>query len=146
MIITGNIGRAAEKKMTKSNREYLAFSVAESYGKEDNRTTNWFSIAFYCKPEEMDHFHGILTQGVRVEVQGDLKVNPTMKDGKPVVYLDMMTSRVKLAPLPPKKDGAPAGQTSTPAAAPAPAPAPAGGAGGIPDKFDDSGLDDDIPF
>jgi single-strand DNA-binding protein len=145
MIITGNIGRAAETKTTKGGREYLAFSVAESYGKEDNRTTNWFSVALYCKPEEMDSFRAMLTQGTRVEVQGDLKVNPSMKDGKAIAYLDMMTSRVKLAPLPPKKDGAPApaGQANAPAQSAAPAPAPTG-PGGISDKFDD--MDDDIPF
>lgn len=142
MIITGNIGRAAEVKTTQGGRAYLAFSVAESYGKENNRTTNWFSIAFYCKPEEMDSMRAVLNAGVRVEVKGDLKVTP--KDGK--VYLDMMTSNVKLAPLPPKKDGAaapaPAGQSN---AAPAPAPAPAANApGGITDTFND--MDDDIPF
>jgi single-stranded DNA-binding protein len=143
MIITGNIGRAAEDKTTKGGRAYLAFSVAESWGKDPDRTTNWFSIALYCKPEEIDNFRAMLTPGTRVEVTGDLKVNTVMKDGKPTAYLDVMTSRVKLAPLPPKKDGAPApaGQANAPAAAPAPAPtAP----GGIADKFDD--MDDDIPF
>lgn len=142
MIITGNIGRAPEVKTTRGGREYLAFSVAESYGKEDNRTTNWFSIALYFKPEEKEGFLNTLAAGVRVEVNGDLKVTP--KDGK--VYLDVMTSRVKLAPLPPKKDnGAPAGQNTNNAPAQAPTPAPAAtGAGGVADPYND--LDDDIPF
>lgn len=133
MKITGNIGRDPETKTTKGGKAFLSFTVAESYGKDDNRTTNWFGIMFFGPPEALAG----MTKGTRVEVDGDLKVN--VKDGK--AYLDMLTSRVKLAPLPPKKEQDAGAEGSSNAGAPAPAPAPAGG---LPDQFND--MDDDIPF
>jgi single-stranded DNA-binding protein len=139
MKITGNIGRDPETKTTKGGKPFISFTVAESYGKEDNRTTNWFGISFFGKPEDMAG----MTKGMRVEVDGDLKVN--VKDGK--AYLDMLTSRVTAAPLPPKKEQAPDADGSAPAPAGAPANAgnPAGApTGGVADQFND--MDDDIPF
>jgi single-strand DNA-binding protein len=139
MIITGNIGRDPETKTTKGGRAFLSFTVAESYGKEDNRTTNWFSISYFGSPEGLAG----MTKGTRVEVEGDLKVNA--KENK--AYLDILTSRVKLAPLPPKKEqnaGAATGSDdagNAPPSAGAPTGAPAGG---LPDQFND--MDDDIPF
>jgi single-stranded DNA-binding protein len=127
MKIIGNIGRDIEDKTTKGGRAFKSFTVAESYGKDDNRTTNWFGISFYGKPEELAGF----SKGTRVEVEGDLKV--TVKDGK--AYLDMLTSRVKAAPLPAKKETT--GATETAGAAPA--------TGGVKDQFSDMD-DDDIPF
>lgn len=139
MKITGNIGKDPELKKTQSGRDFYAFSVAESYGKENNRTTNWFSVAYFGKPEDIAGF----TKGTRVEVEGDLKV--AVKEGK--AYLDFLTSRVKAAPLPPKKEQAP----GTGADANANAGAPAGGtgepaAGGVRDQFQYNDMDDDIPF
>lgn len=140
MKIIGNIGKDPEVKHTQGGRAFISFTVAESYGKEDNRTTNWFGISFFGKPEDMAGF----TKGSRVEVDGDLKVN--VKDGK--AYLDVLTSRVKAAPLPPKKEkapdaeGAPSSEgtpsASNPAGAVTPEPT------GVPDRFAD--MDDDIPF
>ena len=135
MIITGNIGQDLQKKTAKSGRDYVTFTMAESWGKDEaSRVTNWFSVAFYGKPEMLEGFK----KGVRVEVQGDLKVN--QKDGK--VYLDIMSSRAKLAPLPPKKDagaGQDAGSTAPASTGSAPAPSK-----GVPDPH--FSQDDDIPF
>lgn len=134
MIIIGNIGKDPEMKKTQGGREFFAFTVAESYGKEDNRTTNWFGISFFGKADDMAGF----TKGSRVEIQGDLKVK--VKDGK--AYLDVLTSRIKDAPLPPKAEKAPGTEgekiASNPAGAATPEPT------GVPDRFAD--LDDDIPF
>lgn len=150
MIIFGNLGRDPEVKQTKGGKSYYAFSVAEAYGKDDNRTTNWFSISYFGKPEEIAPFK----KGDRVELQGDLKVNlKTDKEGKPAVFLDMLSSRIKAAPLPPKKE-APADGAAAPAAAPAAPAAPAAAvpatatSGGVRDQFDGiaDGQDDDIPF
>lgn len=143
MKIIGNIGKDPEVKKTQGGRDFISFTVAESYGKEDNRTTNWFGISFFGKAEDMAGF----TKGSRVEVEGDLKVN--VKDGK--AYLDVLTSRVKAAPLPPKKEKAPEGEGTPSASTPAGTPSasnPAGAATpeptGVPDRFAD--MDDDIPF
>jgi single-stranded DNA-binding protein len=134
MKITGNIGRDIETKTTRGGKTFLSFTVAESYGKEENRTTNWFGISYFGKPEELAGF----TKGTRVEVEGDLKV--TVKGDK--AYLDLLTSRVKAAPLPPKKDkeegAAAAGADNGDPLA------PGADNGGIRDQFAD--LDDDIPF
>ena len=139
MIITGNIGRPPEDKTTKGGRAYKVFSVAESWGKEDDRTTNWFQVAFFGDVAQLAGFD----KGVRVEIQGDLKVN--VKDGK--AFLDLMSSRAKLAPLPPKKDGdnsKPAGAAQGAASSkPAAQPAKANGVAGAEDPFNQ---DDDIPF
>lgn len=133
MKIYGNIGRDPEKKTTKGGKPYYTFTVAESYGKEDNRTTNWFSISFFGDESKMEG----LKKGVRVEVDGDLKV--TQKDGK--VFLDVLTSRVALAPLPPKKDGA--GNSSGNAAGNSAGNNGGTAHAGVKDMHD---LDDDIPF
>lgn len=132
MKIYGNIGRDIEKRQTKGGKDVYVFSVAESYGKEDNRTTNWFSVSYFGDASKLDG----MKKGVRVEVDGDLKV--TQKDGK--VFLDVLTSRIALAPLPPKKDGAPANGNA--AAGNSSASEPEQHAG-IRDPHD---LDDDIPF
>jgi len=135
MKIIGNIGKNPETRTTQGGRQFISFSVAESWGKEDNRTTNWFGVSFFGKPEDMEGFRA----GSRVEVEGDLKT-PRVVDGR--IYLDLMSSKIKAAPLPPKKDStgapAPAGQSN-----PAPAPAAAPGAG-VPDQYEIP--DDDIPF
>jgi single-stranded DNA-binding protein len=133
MKIIGNIGRDIETKTAKNGKSFQSFTVAESYGKDENRTTNWFGISFFGKPEDLAGF----SKGTRVEVEGDLKV--AVKDGK--AYLDLLTSRVKAAPLPPKKDKAEGAATGSDNGDPLAAGADTGG---IPDKFAD--LDDDIPF
>lgn len=142
MIIIGNIGRPPEDKTTKGGRAYKVFSVAESWGKEDDRTTNWFQIAFFGDVAQLAGFD----KGVRVEVQGDLKIK--VLDNKP--FLDLMSSRAKLAPLPPKKDGdnsKPAGAAQGAAAnKPASQPAQTTQAKGVAGAEDPFNQDDDIPF
>lgn len=153
MQVYGNIGsEVTPRKGRDSGKEFWTFRLAENQGKDENRTTTWYEIAFFGSQVDAD----LLQKGQFVKVTGrlDASVYPK-RDGTHGASLRVTTGSVEVVP---KREGGDAGDNSAPAraaapaaapraAAPAAAPAsaPATGPAERPaSSFDD--FDDDIPF
>ena len=132
MQVTGNIGRAPEKKTTKAGKVYYQFSLAENTGKDESKQTTWYQVQAFVSEAEGE----ALNKGQFVTVNGRLLADAYMnKDNQPAVGLTIQTGKVtpvERKPHDPDQQQAPANEA--PAAR---QQAPAAG------NFDD---DDDIPF
>ena len=87
---TGNLGRDAELKYTRSGSPYMNFSVADSKSRK-TESGDWETLA--------EHYDGKLTRGSRVTIYGDFMARKyESKDGTPGVSLDVTVKGVDILP------------------------------------------------
>jgi len=85
MIIYGTIATSVEKKTAvESKKEYVEFRLAENWGKEETKTTTWYTVRAFINEVSAD----LLGRGVSVCVEGKLKDSAYLnKEGKPTTSL-----------------------------------------------------------
>jgi len=100
---TGNLGRDAELKYTKSGSPYMSFSVADSKSRKtesgdwETLAEQWLECTIWGSLAE--HYDGKLTRGSRVTVYGDFMARKyESKDGTPGVSLDVNVKGVDIMP------------------------------------------------
>jgi single-strand DNA-binding protein len=115
---TGNLGRDAELKYTKSGSPYLSFSVADSKsrklesGEWETLAEQWLECTIWGSLAE--HYDGKLSKGSRVTVYGDFMSRKyEAKDGSKGISLDV---NVKGVDIMPSKNGGRQAASSTAAA------------------------------
>lgn len=80
ITVIGNVGRDPELRVTASGSQVITFSVADTVGKDDKRTTVWHDIKAFG--EQAENVASRVTKGQRVVVIGRLiKEKYTGKDG-----------------------------------------------------------------
>lgn len=100
---TGNLGRDAELKYTKSGSPYMSFSVADSKsrklesGEWETLAEQWLECTIWGSLAE--HYDGKLTKGARVTVYGDFMSRKyEAKDGSTGTSLDVNVKGVDIMP------------------------------------------------
>ena len=87
----GNLGRDAETKQSPDGREFLTFSVADSYKQNGQEVTNWVE----CVSNNVKLAQW-LTKGTKVFVRGRLTAKLyTKKDGTNAVQLSCNVSELE---------------------------------------------------
>lgn len=111
---TGNLGRDAELKYTKSGSPYMSFSVADSKsrkldnGEWETLAEQWLECTIWGSLAEF--YDGKLTRGSRVTVYGDFMSRKyEAKDGSKGTSLDV---NVKGVDIMPSKNGGGSSQTA----------------------------------
>lgn len=80
ITVIGNVGRDPELRVTASGLQVITFSVADTIGKDDKKTTVWHDIKAFG--EQAENVAARVTKGQRVVVIGRLnKEKYTGKDG-----------------------------------------------------------------
>ena len=100
---TGNLGRDAELKYTKSGSPYMSFSVADSKSRKtesgdwETLAEQWLECTIWGSLAE--HYDGKLTKGSRVTVYGDFMSRKyEAKDGSKGTSLDVNVKGVDIMP------------------------------------------------
>lgn len=151
MQVYGNIGSDITLRTGPSGKPFWTFRLAENQGKDENRTTTWYEVAYFGSEVDAD----LLQKGQFVKVTG--RVEPQVYQKKDTTWASSLRLSTGSVIPQPKREGAPEGgpeqsraaapapaPARAPAAAPAAAPAPAPQTNTRYDGFDD--MDDDIPF
>ena len=81
VILIGNVGRDPEMRYTPSGQAVTSFSVATSYGKGDDKATEWFNCSAWGKQAELTNEY--LRKGSQVYVEGRIRSREYEVDGKP---------------------------------------------------------------
>lgn len=80
ITIIGNVGKEPEVRFNSAGKAIATFSVATTYGKDDNKQTTWHDVV--CFGEQAEQIADNLTKGVRVIVIGRFnKDSYEAKDG-----------------------------------------------------------------
>lgn len=100
---TGNLGRDAELKYTKSGSPYMSFSVADSKSRKtdsgdwETLAEQWLECTIWGSLAE--HYDGKLPKGTRVTIYGEFYSRKyENKDGTPGVSLDVNVKGVDIMP------------------------------------------------
>ena len=99
IIITGNLGKDAEKKELESGRIYVNFSVAvNSYkgkGEERKQQTQWYNVSYFVNSEAIIQY---LKKGTKVVVCGSLELDvfKSEKTGQMFVNANVLASDVEI--------------------------------------------------
>ncbi|WP_426940288.1 single-stranded DNA-binding protein [Pseudarthrobacter sp. S6] len=100
---TGNLGRDAELKYTKSGSPFMSFSVADSRSRKteggdwETLAEQWLECTIWGSLAE--HYDGKLTRGSRVTVYGDFMSRKyEAKDGSAGTSLDVNVKGVDILP------------------------------------------------
>jgi len=99
IIITGNLGKDAEKKELESGRIYVNFNVAvNSYkgkGEEKKQSTQWYSVSYFVNSEAIIQY---LKKGAKVVVCGSLELDvfKSEKTGQMFVNANVLASDVEI--------------------------------------------------
>ncbi len=100
---TGNLGRDAELKYTKSGSPVMSFSVADSKsrkldnGEWETLAEQWLNCTIWGSLAE--HYDGKLPKGTRVTIYGEFYSRKyENKDGTPGVSLDVNVKGVDIMP------------------------------------------------
>lgn len=128
IVVLGRLGKDAERGNA-GNTPMLKFSVGDTVGYGDKKSTNWWNCVLFGKQAE-GALATHLVKGTQVQIIGEIKSREY--EGK--TYYDLNVSRVELVggkpEQQPQQQQAP--QQNTYARNPAAQPAP--------------GLDEDLPF
>lgn len=128
IVVLGRLGKDAERGNA-GNTPMLKFSVGDTVGYGDKKSTNWWNCVLFGKQAE-GALATHLVKGTQVQIIGEIKSREY--EGK--TYYDLNVSRVELVggkpEQQPQQQQAP--QQNTYARSPAAQPAPV--------------LDDDLPF
>ena len=90
IIVLGRLGQEAERKQTQSG-SLLKFSVGDSVGYGDKKSTNWWNCTIFGKQAE-GSLVDYLTKGAKVQVTGEVSFREY--EGK--TYNDLKVSRIEL--------------------------------------------------
>ena len=93
VILIGNVGRDPEMRYTPSGQAVTSFSVATSYGKGDDKATEWFNCSAWGKQAELTNEY--LRKGSQVYVEGRIRSREYEVDGKPRFSLDVSVNQVQ---------------------------------------------------
>ncbi|GAB3645175.1 single-stranded DNA-binding protein [Ramlibacter alkalitolerans] len=94
MRVIGNIGNDPKKLSTREGKPYYRFSLAESFGKDEKKTTTWYEVTAFVDETTGDP----LKKGEFVEVSGRAEAKLFSKrDGSPGVSLDLTAFSVQPA-------------------------------------------------
>lgn len=127
--IIGNLGSDAEKKASKSGREYVQFNVAHDRGKD--KPSTWVRVCWFDGANS--RIEPYLKKGAKVAVTGDVSVEAyTANNGVPSVAITLYPDSVDIVLYPKREDGAQGASHQQPVATageqrPAQAQAPAPG-------------------
>ena len=138
---SGRVGADAELRTTQSGEKVLSFRVANDIGFGDRRTTQWVDCSYWGKRAEA--VSSYVRKGDKISVSGELKLEEFQKrDGTPGSKLAVRVNDLDLAA---RSDsggtGGGGGQDYG-----AETRGGAGGRGGGKPAFDQSMLDDEMPF
>lgn len=96
ITVAGNIGRDPELKFTSAGLPILKFSIADTYGKDDNKKTTWHDIVVFGDQAEI--VADKIGKGVRVVVLGRLQIEPyEKKDGTKAKRVEVVADEVSLS-------------------------------------------------
>lgn len=90
IIVLGRLGKDAEKGNA-GNTPLLKFSVGDTVGFGDKKSTNWWNCVLFGKQAE-GQLAQYLVKGAQVQVTGEIKSREY--DGK--TYYDLNVSRIEL--------------------------------------------------
>ena len=94
--VAGNVGRDPELKYTPANLAILKFSVADTYGKDDNKKTSWHDIVVFG--EQAETVAEKIGKGVRVVIIGRLQIEAfDKKDGTKGKRVEIVADEVALS-------------------------------------------------
>ena len=68
ITVIGNVGRDPELRYDNSGTAVLKFSVADNYGRDDNKRTSWHNVTVFG--EMAENVGAVLSKGQRVIVIG----------------------------------------------------------------------------
>ena len=68
ITVIGNVGRDPELRYANSGTAVLKFSVADNYGRDDNKKTSWHNVTVFG--EMAENVGAVLSRGQRVIVIG----------------------------------------------------------------------------
>ena len=80
VILIGNVGRDPEMRYTPQGQAVTSFSVATSYGKGDDKATEWFNCSAWGKQAELTNDY--LRKGNQVYVEGRIRSREYEVDDK----------------------------------------------------------------
>jgi len=96
ITVAGNIGRDPELKYTPANLAILKFSVADTYGKDDNKKTSWHDIVVFG--DQAETVAEKISKGVRVVIVGRLQIEAyEKKDGTKGKRVEIVADEVALS-------------------------------------------------
>ena len=93
VILIGNVGRDPEMRYTPQGQAVTSFSIATSYGKGDDKATEWFNCSAWGKQAELTNEY--LRKGSQVYVEGRIRSREYEVDGKPRFSLDVSVNQVQ---------------------------------------------------
>ena len=68
ITVIGNVGRDPELRYANSGTAVLKFSIADNYGRDDNKKTSWHNVTVFG--EMAENVGAVLSKGQRVIVIG----------------------------------------------------------------------------
>ena len=68
ITVIGNVGRDPELRYANTGTAVLKFSVADNYGRDDNKNTSWHNVTVFG--EMAENVGAVLSKGQRVIVIG----------------------------------------------------------------------------
>ena len=96
ITIAGNIGRDPELKYAPTGLAILKFSVADTYGKDDNKKTTWHDIVVFG--EQAETVADKIGKGMRVVIIGRLQIeNFEKKDGTKGKRVEVLADEVAVS-------------------------------------------------
>lgn len=139
-MIFGNLTRDPEMKALPSGMQVCSLSLATNrvYNDRDGKrqeSTDYHNVVVFGKQAETCAKY--LTKGSSAYVEGRMQTRSWDKDGQKQYRTEVIADRVQFGP---RSGGAPAGQSSAPAAA------TGGGAPVLPDYPEEEINPEDIPF
>ena len=93
ITLIGHLGRDPEMRYTPQGQAVTSFSVATSYGKGDNKQTEWFACSAWEKQAELCNQY--LQKGSQVYIEGRIKSREYEVDGKARFSMDVSVSQVE---------------------------------------------------
>lgn len=95
IIITGNVTKDPEMRFTQGGKGICTFSVATSWGRDDNKQTTYHDVKVFGDMAE--NVCASITKGVRVTVHGRLdKQSYERKDGGKGMSVEIVAESVAL--------------------------------------------------
>ena len=109
--LSGNIGRDAEVKETKSEYKAITFSIAVNeqvkVGDKYEKSTEFYNLTMFRKnPTKLVE---LLKKGTKIAVEGDVRQNAVKgQDGKTQTYYDFVVNDIDFLSAGAKSEAAPA--------------------------------------
>lgn len=96
ITVNGNLGADPELKYSQAGMAILKLRVADSYGRDEKRTTIWHNVTAFGDLAE--NSAGSLTKGNRVMIEGRLtEDNYTNKEGVEVKRYEILADDIALS-------------------------------------------------